>query len=418
MPAIGIISEYNPFHSGHAWQISQARKLAGKDSAVVVVMSGNWVQQADCAIADKWTRARLALMGGTDLVLELPTLWATASAERFARGGVFLLESSGVVDLLSFGSECGDTALLQRVAACLDSPAYEASIRRFADEGMSFASARQAAVCELLGEELAGLLSRPNNNLGIEYIRALSALNSHIRPTTVLRKGAGHRQSIGFLSPGGMPRDEARRLFWTQNPTLSATSIRTHLMDGDWELMEHYLPEGGGELLRGELIRLPALRQVERAMLARVRTMTPDDWAALPDAGAAEGLPRRLERAGRQCSSMAEFFDLAKTKRYTHARLRRLALWAFLGVRAADFLEYPPYLRVLGFNSRGREVLRRMRDCSSLPILTRPAQARRLDGPARQVFELEARCTDLYGLCFQPVRPGGMEWTHSPVILL
>ena len=418
MSAIGIISEYNPFHSGHAWQISQARKLAGEDSAVVAVMSGNWVQQADCAIADKWTRARLALMGGADLVLELPTLWATASAERFARGGVFLLESSGVVDLLSFGSECGDAALLQRVAVCLDSPAYGAGVRRFTDEGMPFAAARQAAICELLGEELAGLLSRPNNNLGIEYIRALSALNSHIRPTTVLRKGAGHRQSIGFLSPGGIPRDEARRLFWSQNPTLSATSIRTHLMDGDWELMEHYLPEGGGKLLRGELIQLPALRQVERAMLARVRTMTPDDWAALPDAGTAEGLPRRLERAGRQCSSMTEFFDLAKTKRYTHARLRRLALWAFLGVRAADFPEHPPYLRVLGFNSRGREVLRRMRDCSSLPILTRPAQARRLDGPARRVFELEARCTDLYGLCFQPVHPGGMEWTHSPVILL
>ena len=153
-------------------------------------------------------------------------------------------------------------------------------------------------------------------------------------------------------------------------------------------------------------------------MLTRVRTMTARDWAVLPDSGAEEGLPQRLEKAGRQCASMEEFFALAKSKRYAHARLRRLVLWAYLGLTAPDRPQYPPYLRVLGFNSRGREILKEMKDRSALPVLTKPAHARELDGEGRRLFELEARCTDLYGLCFEKVPAPGREWTTGPVILL
>ena len=413
MAVLGIVSEYNPFHSGHGYQIAQAKKQLDEDAPVVAVMSGNWVQQADCAIADKWTRARLALMGGVDLVLELPTLWATASAESFARGGIGLLAATGVVDTLSFGSECGDIDRLRQVAACLDSPSYQAELRRFLDEGKPFAICRQAAVEELLGEEPAGLLSHPNNNLGIEYIRALHALNSSIVPTTVRRTGQGHNEVFPrFISDG---QSDPGRLFWEKNPVLSATNIRRHLMDGAWELMTHYLPEGGWAVLAEEAIHPPALSRVERAMLVRVRTMAAGDWARLPDSGTAEGLPQRLERAGRQAASMAEFFDLAKTRRYTLARLQRLVLWAFLGLTAEDRPESPLYLRVLGFNERGQALLRQMKQKAALPILTRPIQARELDAAARRLFELESRCTDLYGLCFELPRPAGLEWTCGPV---
>lgn len=401
MNTIGIVAEYNPFHTGHAHQIAQSRKVLGEDSSVVAVMSGNWVQQADCAVADKWSRAELALMGGVDLVLELPTPWAVSSAESFARGAVSILHAAGVVDVLSFGSECGRVEPLAAAAACLETSAYRAALSRHLDKGLSFPAARQRGVEELLGEG-ADVLSTPNNNLGVEYIRALNALNSSIRPITVPRRGAAHNS---LTEPGQAKPD-----------FLSATQIRKYLRAGDWDGAQPWLVPGGRARLEECPDGLADLARVERAMLAKVRTMTAGDWARLPDSGGAEGLPQRLEQAGRRCTSMEEFFELAKTKRYAHARLRRLALWAWLGLTAADIPAAPPYLRVLGFNNRGRELLREMKEKASLPILTKPAHARELEEEGRRLFELEARCTDLYDLCLEQVPVPGREWTTGPVI--
>lgn len=411
MNVIGIVAEYNPFHTGHGYQIAQSRAQLGGHAPVVAVMSGNWVQQADCAIADKWTRARLALMGGADLVLELPTVFATSSAEGFARGAVELLCASGVVDTISFGSECGDAQPLQRIAACLNTPEYQTLVSRLAGEGLPFAVCRQRAVEELLGNELSGLLARPNNNLGIEYLRALQARNSPIRPITVQRMGAAHNSVFAVLTPN--PENAGKEM----PRFLSATDIRLNLLDGEWDRMEPYLVPGGRAVLESGMIGLPGLARVERAMLMKLRTMTAGDWARLPDSGAAEGLPQRLEKAGRQCASVGDFFDLVKTKRYTHARLRRLVLWAYLGLTQADWPGHPPYLRVLGFNQRGQDLLKQMKQTASLPVLTKPAHARKLDGPARRLFELEARCTDLYDLCFETIPAPGREWATGPVRL-
>lgn len=400
MKVAGIVAEYNPFHTGHAYQIAQTRARLEEDSAMVAVMSGNWVQQADCAIADKWTRARLALVGGADLVLELPTVWACSTAESFARGAVSILDACGVVDTLSFGSECGNVEGLTRVAQCLGSAQYAERLREFVNEGATFAACRQRAVEELLGVELGRLLSKPNNNLGVEYIRALSALDSKIEPMTVLREGAAHNstgQTAQFVS---------------------ATQIRMEVAEGNWDAAQSYLPKGGRTLLEGHTVAQSGLEQVERAILARLRTMTAQDWEKLPDCGAAEGLPRRLERAGKSCVSMDDFFEQTKTKRYTRARLSRLVLWAFLGLCAADVPDHPPYIRVLGFNERGREVLRQMKERAALPILTKPTHARELGETGRRLFELEARCTDLYDLCFETVPAPGREWNTDPVVLL
>ena len=157
MGAIGIVAEYNPFHTGHARQLARTRELLGADLPAVAVMSGSWVQQADCAIADKWTRARLALMGGVDLVLELPTVWAVSSAESFARGAVSILNAAGVVEYLSFGSESGDIGQLGRVAACLDGGEYPALLKEQLSRGLSFPAARQRAAEQLLGTDAAVL---------------------------------------------------------------------------------------------------------------------------------------------------------------------------------------------------------------------------------------------------------------------
>ena len=192
MHTIGVIAEYNPFHSGHGHHLRMLSQTFGPDCAVVCVMSGNWVQRGDAALADKWTRAELALRQGADLILDLPTLWAVSSAESFARGGVALLTATGVVDTLSFGSEAGTLSPLQAVADCLESEAWRCLLRQTLAQGLSFPVARQRAATALLGEN-AQCLRHPNNNLGIEYLRALRSLGSPLVPHTIPRLGGGPR---------------------------------------------------------------------------------------------------------------------------------------------------------------------------------------------------------------------------------
>ena len=383
METAGIVAEYNPFHRGHAWHIAETRRRLGGEAPVVCVMSGHWVQRGECALADKWLRAALALDRGADLVVELPTPWAMASAESFARGAVSLLAATGVVDVLSFGSETGELAPLEEAAAALDAPDYPERLRAALGRGLSFPAARQEAAG-------AACLSAPNNNLGVEYLRSLRALGSTIRPLTVPRQGAGHD---GPAAGGYASASELRRLF-REGRGGEAAPYLTAPWSGELADMQH----------------------IERAVLSRLRTMGEGDWAALPDGGGAEGLPSRLAKAAREAVSLEDFYTRAKTRRYPHARLRRLALAAFLGLRAAERPAAPPYVRVLGLGGRGRALLRRMKDTCPLPVIVKPAQARELDGPARTLFESEARYTDLYGLCFPAPRPCGAEWIHSPVV--
>ena len=402
MKIAGIVAEYNPFHTGHAYQIACTRAALGADCAVAAVMSGNWVQGGRPAVLDKWTRARLALLGGADLVLELPTVWAVSSAETFARGAADLLALTQVVDELSFGSECGDIGKLCQVACCLNTPKYQELVRSYAQQQIPFAAARQRAVAELLGPEWAALLDTPNNNLGIEYLRNLERDGWAMGAVTVRREGALHDS---LLQEGQRPR------------FCSATQLRAYLEREDWAALEPYLPEGGLEVLRDGWNGFPSLKRAERSVLARLRTMTAEDWAVIPDSGAGEGMPPRLERAGQQCRSLEEFFALSKPKHWTQARMRRLLVWAWLGLSRNDRPGMPPYLRVLGINARGQEVLRHMKKRVHWCILTKPARARGLGEGGRILFEREARCTDLYDLCLEQIPTPGREWSTSPVRL-
>ena len=327
-------------------------------------------------------------------------MWAVSSAETFARGAADLLALTQVVDELSFGSECGDIGKLCQVACCLNTPKYQELVRSYAQQQIPFAAARQRAVAELLGPEWAALLDTPNNNLGIEYLRNLERDGWAIGAVTVRREGALHDS---LLQEGQRPR------------FCSATQLRAYLEREDWAALEPYLPEGGLEVLRDGWNGFPSLKRAERGVLARLRTMTAEDWANIPDSGAAEGLPPRLERAGRQCRSLEEFFALSKPKHWTQARMRRLLLWAWLGLTQADRPGQPPYLRVLGFNARGQEVLRHMKKRVHWCILTKPARARGLGEGGRVLFEREARCTDLYDLCLEQIPAPGREWTTGVV---
>lgn len=378
MKIIGLAAEYNPFHRGHAHQIAQIRRIFGPDCCIVAALSGCFVQRGEPAMFDKHARAAAALDCGADLVLELPVPWAIASAEGFGWGAVSLLDSLGNVDCLVFGSETGELAPLQAAAALLADPALDPLIRAALATGVGYARARQQAAEALSGGPLPQLASR-NDILALEYLKALGRLGSP-------------------MAPCPLRRDE-------RYPAASLLRGRADYLD--------YLPEAAAAVFRREaaLGRGPVPPEgLAQATLARLRTLPPEGYAALPDA--AEGLEARLRKAARQAVTLEDLVRRVTTKRYPAARVRRMALAALLGVEAGMAKARPPYLRPLALNSRGAAALAAA--SPKVPVITKPAQ-----GKSDPVFRLEARACGLYALAYpDPLqRDGEQDWRRSPYVL-
>ena len=393
MQIAGVICEYNPFHTGHAWQLAELRRRGAE--AVVCCMGGNFTQRGDCAIVRKHVRAEAALRGGADLVLELPLPWAIASAEGFAAGGVETLARTGVVDTLAFGSECADADQITRVADALGTDGFQTALRAELVKGDSFAAARQRAAALLCGAD-AAILSDPNDILGVEYVKALKKLGAAVEPLALPRVGAAHDGGAGAYA--------------------SASYIRSH-MESDGT---NYLTPEMAALYEAERAagRAPVMMAAaERAILARLRSMTEADFAAYDEGG--EGLYHRVYDASRSATGMEALLDAAKTKRYAHARLRRLLLTIWLGVTPADRPEHVPYIRVLAMNDRGKRLLHEMRKKAELPVLVKPADVRELSPDAQRLMQIEARATDLYAIAYPDLAQsaGGGEWRTNPVVL-
>ena len=388
---VGIVCEFNPLHLGHQHLLTQVRALGA--TAIVCAMSGNFVQRGEAALLNKHTRASAAVACGADLVLELPTPWAMATAEIFARGGVALLKMAGC-DHMAFGSECGDSGLLASVAAAVDSAEVQEKLRENLETGITFAAARAQAVAAVLGETAAQVLARPNDTLAVEYLRASRALGANLTPIAIPRVGAGH--------------DEV-----AQEGIASASFVRQLVHEGKVEEACSYLPEEMALALREAVEKgeIADVSRCERAVMAFLRSCQPDSLA--PYDGGGEGLYRRVYEAARQGRSVEEVISLAKTKRYTAARLRRMVMAAWLELVRET--ETPPYARVLAANEMGRRVLREMRD-KSAPVLTKAADVAALGTAAEELLCSESKWTDLYGLCCESVPPCGEEYRTSPVM--
>ena len=401
-PVVGVIAEYNPFHNGHALHIGRIReKLPG--AVVVCVMSGHVTQRGDLAICRKQARAAMAIRGGADLALELPALYACSAAEGFARAGVSLLAATGVVTYLSFGSEIGRLDLLDHAARTLDGQAFISAQDAVLKQGLSYPAARQKALATLEPASAAAL-DGPNDILGVEYLRALRYLGSDITPLVIPREGAFHDAAYDDINgPAG-------RL-------ASASYIRERWLDG--RDAHGFIPDETRTLWEFECAagRAPvSLISCESALLAALRRMCAEDFKALPDVS--EGLEYRLARAASRAISLEEFYTLVKTKRYTHARIRRVALRAYMDLPRSSTAA-PSYLRVLAANQTGLILLRDIKKKTALPILTKPAHVRRMGKTALGCFIHEARVTDLYALCY-PERTqwiGGQEWKVDPAII-
>lgn len=373
MQVAGIICEYNPLHLGHARQLALAKSLLGQDSAVVCLMSGNFVQRGYPAIVDKALRAKAAIACGADLVLELPITACLSSAEGFAARGVEIL--SRLCTHLCFGAETEQQEEIMETARVLNSPAFSPVLREFLQKGLSFPAARQGAM-ESLGAS-AHLLMKPNNILGVEYCKAILAQNSPLIPLPIHRPGDYHAAA---------PHPE--------NP--SATALRLRMESaGDWQ---SFVPEKAREILaQGQLHTRAA---GEKAMLYRLRTMTEEEFSALPYGS--EGLWRKLMHAARRENTLEEILTAVKSKRYTRSRLDRMVMCAFLGLTEEVLSQPVPYVRVLAFNETGRQILRQQKGGFPLRHAGEPM--------AHPYWGLETRAQDLYGLFVQDgPEPPGLE---------
>ena len=397
MSVIGIVGEYNPFHFGHKYHIDETKLLLGENCPVVCVMSGDFIQRGEAAVYSKFARAEAAVKSGVDLVIELPLPWTLSSAEGFARGAISLLGSLGVVTHLSFGSECGETAPLEKLAEVLIDPRTDELIRQelLNDETASYAVARQRAVTKAVGE-LASQLETPNNILAVEYIKAIYDQSLGIKPLTVQRFGSVHDSSSG-----SGPR--------------SAAEIRTRL--GRGMDISDCVPDDVLDICRreGKLGRGPVLMEnLEPAIISRLRMLSDADYAKIPDAG--EGLYKRLANAAREESGIDAILAATKSKRYALSRIRRMMLCAALGVSGEMAKNTPPYARVLAANQRGCELLNDISVKSRIPVITKPASVKTLDAECNELFKLCSDARDLYvlGYTAKEERRGGTDWRTSP----
>lgn len=393
MRRVGIITEYNPFHSGHAAQIAAARSRGAQ--SVAAVMSGSFVQRGSPAVFSKFVRARAALQNGVDLLAELPVPWAAAGADRFAEGGVALLAAMGC-DTLCFGAECADAAALAALASLLEDPAFDAALRaRHTRGGGSLASLR-AALAEAQLPGAAALLAGPNNSLAVAYLRAARRLGLNFEILALPRLGAGHDAPLG---DGGA--------------IASAGALRALILAGRFEKARAYLPADAADLYAAELAagRVLEERAFSLSLLTRLRCMGASDFDALPGAGG-EGLTHLLARTAQQAAGAQELYDRLKSKRYTHARLRRLALAAYLGL-TDDLPALPPYLRLLGGSERGLTDLPGRIGGVGIPVSQSLAKLARLPGDAGRVAAIEARAGALWSLCLQTPQIADGEFTEK-----
>lgn len=394
MRIAGVVAEYNPFHNGHARHLEKTREFGGGCEAthIVAVMSGSFVQRGEPAIMPKFERAKAALSGGADLVIELPTPWCLSSAENFAFGAVSLLNSLGCVEAVSFGSEAGDVAPLLRAVEIMETERFTSLLKYFLSMGSAYAEAQQKALKEIAGDKVASVLSTPNNTLGIEYIKALRKLNSQMQPFTVERMGTAHDS----MAPLG---DMA-----------SATYLRKLITSERLINALPYMPQACSAVVSEAALkqRIPAdATLLERAVLSRLRTLTTEQLQTV--AGVTEGLENRVYNAVRNAKTLTQLEEAIKTKRYPLTRVRRLIWCAYLGITKDDVAQPIPYARVLAANERGKEILSAAKP--TVPLLNRAAQVAKLSDECQALWEKETRITDLYGMAFDVPLPCGEDHT-------
>lgn len=390
MKVAGIIAEYNPFHNGHALLAYKAREAGA--THVAAVMSGNFVQRGEPALMHHTVRTKAAIECGIDLVLQLPSVYAVSSAQSFAQAGVEILDGTGIVDWLVFGSECGDTEKITETAKLIYSDEIRPYISDELDKGITFAAARENALRKI-SPECADIIQKPNNILGVEYAAALERINSNIMPVTFKRIGAEHDsdKSNGEIASASMVREfiKGRREF------------------GD------FVPVKAEEIYWNAPVS--DIKLIENAILYKMKTTTAEALSLAPDVS--EGIENRIINAAKEAKNLEELYYLAKTKRYTHARIRRIIINHFLCVTAEDTAISAPYIRVAGFNEKGAELIRMLKKTAKLPVITKASDIADAGENAQKIFSLECTAGEIFSLCLPENGSYPPEKSVKPIIL-
>jgi predicted nucleotidyltransferase len=393
MKIVGLVTEYNPFHNGHLYHLEEAKKQTGASHAIAV-MSGHFLQRGEPAILDKWTRAQNAVAAGVDLVIELPTLYACNSAEYFAHGAVSLLDQLNCVDDLCFGSEDGHLDAIQDIAAYLVNPPEEFNtlLSSYLKDGLSYPKARSLALESCLGQSFE---FKPNNILGIEYVKALYQQESKIQASTIQRIKADY-----------MSTD-------LNGSIASATAVRKGLKDQ--QPIENFVPVTTFESLQNEESIFPD--QLFPYLMYRLRTTSLDQLKNIHDVN--EGLEVRMKEAALKAKSYEDLIERILTKRYTRTRIQRILVKLLLDISKADMKNFGKekvqYARILAFNKKGQEILNHIKKTAKLDLITNINQVQD-DVSYHPLLDLDIKATDVYQLLYKDPNKiyGGKDHLLTP----
>ena len=402
---LGIIAEYNPFHNGHLFHLNESKKLTGS-SYTVAIMSGNFAQRGNTSIIDKWSKAKSAIECGVDLVVELPVLYSTSSAENFAEGAIKILDSLKVVDYLSFGAETADINLLNNIATVLNEEPkeYKSLLSEELKKGLSYPKARENALMIYLNDikKYSNVLSSPNNILGIEYIKALKKYNSIIQPIAMPRHESGHND-----------------LNYHGN-IASSTAIRNITKNNGFDILRNLMPEPSyTNLIKNIKVGhvVPDLSVFEKEIIFNLRKMSIYDISQLPDVS--EGLEFAIKNAANSCNSLVELLNIIKSKRYTQTRIQRILLYSLLGITKKDIAiskKTQPYVRVLGFNEKGKYLISEVAKANpKLNIITsvKKFTDKNLNRNLKSMLEKDIWATDVYTIGYEYDSWSNLDYTNK-----
>lgn len=383
MKISAVIAEYNPFHNGHKYMLEKVKEHS---DAAVVIMSGSFVQRGGIAVTDKWSRAKAALLNGADLVVELPTIYALNTAQKFAHGGVYLADAIGA-DELCFGSETGDTTPLINAADILlnEPAAVSEKIKSFVSAGMNYPTARSRAYEGVIDTDI---LTLPNNILATEYICAARRIKSPMEFLAIKRRAVGHDEMTVTAD------------------TASASAIRTKIARG--EDISPFVPDCSKSISEPYDIS-----RLDGAIIYALRNYTPEALARINDVG--EGLENRIIKSSFEASTFDDLCEAVKTKRYTRSRINRIVLSAYLNLTKELCAQNPPYIRILGMNGTGMKILSGIKHTCPLPVITKTANYTANDS----VFFADLRASEAFSLCAPraELRTGRADFKTSPVVL-
>ena len=406
---LGIIAEYNPFHNGHLYHIARSKQETNAQY-VIGVISGNFVQRGNTSIINKWIKARMALLNGVDLVIELPTVYSISSAENFAEGAIKIFNSLGIVDTISFGMEANDISTLNNIANVLynEPKEYITLLSHELKKGSSYPKARENALMMYLNDikRYANVLQGSNNILGIEYLKAMRKTKSKIVPIGIKRQKVLYNDK------------------YIVDEFASATAIRKMLMTRNVNDISKVMPRNSYLLLGEELKKghyVIDISRFEKEIIYNLRKMSNEDLSKLPDVS--EGLENSIKNAADSCNNIKDLINIVKTKRFTQTRIQRILLYSLLGITKKEMdmsKKVTPYARVLGFNNKGKELISEMMKLNpKLNIVT--SVKRYMDTVANrnlnEMLNTDILATNIYTLGYYSDSYSNLDYTNKIEII-